>query len=321
MGETTGHATPQFDELRQRFREVTAAREMSISEAARRAGVAPSTLAAWAAGKYAGDNGRVAKDVEVWLRSLDDERIARLGAPSLPTFVDTPSAQAFTAVLSHAQYVPDLVVITGGAGVGKTTAARRYRAEKPNVWMMTGEPSMASSHAMLEYMCDVLGVDEPSPSRRSRAIVRKIISTQGLVIVDEAQHLTTPALEQLRAIHDKAAIGFALLGNAEVYSRLDGGGRKAQFAQLFSRVGMRLARARPLAKDVETLLDAAGVTGAAERKMLRGVAASPGALRSMSKVLRVANMLAADEGGTLDQRHLAEAWARLSDNAQIAEVA
>jgi DNA transposition AAA+ family ATPase len=319
MGETTRDGGVEFDDLRARFRAAIEVRGLSVAEAAKRAGIAYSTLAAFLTGKYTGDNARVAQQAELWLRTLEEETIARAALPVLPTFVPTPSAAAFLDVLGHAQYVPDLVVITGGAGVGKTSACLEYQRTHPNVWLLTGEPSCASSHAMLEYLCEIIGINENAPSRRSRAIVRRVTGSNGLIIVDEAQHLTSQALDQLRTLHDKGGIGLALVGNEEVYTRLDGGARKAQFAQLFSRVGMRIQRVRPLARDVDALLDAAAIAGAAERKLLRAVAAKPGALRGMAKTLRVAHMLAAQDGGTIAERHLTDAWARLSDNAQIAE--
>lgn len=69
------------------------------------------------------------------------------------------------------------------------------------------------------------------PQKRSRATSSRLKGTQGLLIVDEAQHLSAGAIDQLRAVHDRAEVGLALLGNEEVWSRIDGGGRKAQ-AQL-----------------------------------------------------------------------------------------
>ena len=57
-------------------------------------------------------------------------------------------------------------------------------------------------------------------------------------MIDEAQHLTVRALNHLRCVSDESGIGIALVGNEEIYSKLRGSG-KADFAQLFSRVGMR----------------------------------------------------------------------------------
>ena len=63
-----------------------------------------------------------------------------------------------------------MVCITGNPGVGKTEAARAYRRSNANVWLMTATQIIAGVYAMLENVCDLLGVVENSPSRRARAI-------------------------------------------------------------------------------------------------------------------------------------------------------
>jgi DNA transposition AAA+ family ATPase len=185
--------------------------------------------------------------------------------------------------------------------------------------MVTGIPSAASTHAMLEMIIGVMGIQEGAPNRRSGAIVRRPPPTRGLIVVDEAQHLTSAALDELRSLHDAAEIGLALVGNETVFARIDGGGRKAQFAQVFSRIGMRIARAKSTARDVDALLDAAGIAGAPERKLLRAIASKPGALRAVAKTLRVAHMLAAEEGAPIAESHLLAAWERLSDDGRPVE--
>ena len=139
--------------------------------------------------------------------------------------------------------------------------------------------------------------------------------------MDEAQHLSSAALDQLRHFHDLGRIGLAVAGNSEVIGRIDGDTRRGLFAQFSSRVGMRLRRQRPLGTDVNALLDAAGVTGSAERKLLQAVASKPGALRGMTKTLRVANILAAGGGSAVTEANIAAAAASMSDGSAAGEPA
>ena len=59
-----------------------------------------------------------------------------------------------------------------------------------------------------------------------------------MLVIDEAQHLTVRALNHLRCISDESGVGICMIGNDEVYTKMKGSGR-ADFAQLFSRIGMR----------------------------------------------------------------------------------
>jgi DNA transposition AAA+ family ATPase len=112
--------------------------------------------------------------------------------------------------------------------------------------------------------------------------------------------------------YDLADVGMALMGNEAVHARLEGGARAAQFAQLFSRVGMRLARPRALKGDIEQLMDAWDIAGKGERALLVCAAKRPGALRNVTKVLRMAHMLAGADGAeAVAEPHIKMAWDRL----------
>jgi DNA transposition AAA+ family ATPase len=145
-----------------------------------------------------------------------------------------------------------------------------------------------------------------------RAIVSRLRGAGALVIVDEAQHLTSEALDQLRSIHDEAECGLALLGNATVFGRLEGGSRSADFAQLFSRVGVRLT-AKPKTGDADALIDAWGIQDRAMRDFLRVIAKKPGALRGMTKTLKLAHILAGAERQAVTPEHLSMAWSQLGN--------
>lgn len=146
--------------LRERLRQEAQAQALSMAAIARLAGVGESTLSAWNAGNYSGNNARVAERVTIWLNDQDARaRTRTVMAPAIP-FTMTRASTAFLSALEHAQTVPDMVVVVGGAGVGKTMAATRYAASHANVFLLTAEPSLSSSYALLDYLADVLGVAE-----------------------------------------------------------------------------------------------------------------------------------------------------------------
>ena len=112
-------------------------------------------------------------------------------------------------------------------------------------------------------------------------------------MVDEAQHLTVEALDQVRSIFDAANVGIVLAGNRDLDTHMGLERRRDQLAQIASRVGIRFRRDRPLKADIGTLLDAWQVTGEAERAELTGVALQPGGMRGLTMTLRIAFGLAA----------------------------
>jgi DNA transposition AAA+ family ATPase len=173
---------------------------------------------------------------------------------------------------------------------------------------------------VLEYLAEAIGVPSRGMSTQqlSRSLTRRMTGSQGLILIDEAQHLTSQTLDQLRMFYDLADVGMALMGNEAVHARLEGGARAAQFAQLFSRVGMRLARPRALKGDIEQLMDAWDIAGKGERALLAQIAKRPGALRNLTKVLRMAHMLGSAEGAeAVAETHISMAWERLSAGAPL----
>jgi hypothetical protein len=321
MSDTETEAAPdltpdQAAELRAAARVVIEAEGLAIAGAAREAGIAYSTFAGFMAGTYAGRWDRVCGKVKLWLQAREERKKLRAKAPTAPVFVLTPGAEDFMACFAHAQHMPDFVVITGGAGVGKTTAACAYTRGNANVIKLTAEPCFVTPRALLEELSRALNLHEKgSVARVSRAIVQKLRGTPWLIIIDEAQHLPSPVLDQLRTIHDLAEVGIALVGNDAVFARLGGVTRQAQFAQLYSRVGMRTNRVKADPRDVDALITAWGVMGDPERKLLKVIAAKPGALRGMTKTLRLAHMLAATEGGPVVRGHIEMAFQQLGNTS------
>jgi DNA transposition AAA+ family ATPase len=291
---------------------------LSRSEAAREAGISAPTFLAFLSGSYTGRNDRVAADTRKWLQSRQEKRAARRAVPAAPAFVETPTAEAVMLQLRSAQHLQLMAVIAGPPGIGKTLAVRAYARTAPNVWIITGAPTLSGPRAVLDAICRVTGLlDNRELHRTHQAIVDKTRGSGGLLVIDEANHLQTVALEQIRAIHDAAQIGVALVGNATVLSRMEGGGRTAEFAQLFSRVGLRLTsptdHRNRLPRDIDAVLAAWGIEDVGLRRLLQAIGRKPGALRNVSMALRLAHMLAASEDAPLSKAHIAMAWQRLAE--------
>lgn len=243
-----------------------------------------------------------------------EERPAFVELPTAPAWFSTPTAKRIEAGLMYAQTAGDIAVIHGGAGLGKTSTARWYASTRPNVWIAVMTPATCSLAPCLERVLEACGVRGQGgrAARLEEALRMRVNGVRGLLIVDEAQHLSLRALETLRALHDATGAGLALMGNAVVYARLTGGRRAAEFAQLFSRVGKRVRLTQVEDGDVDALLEAWGAKLSRPenfRKEALAIARKPGGLRVLTKTLRLAALIAGGEA--VERRHVARAWNEL----------
>lgn len=291
------------------FEEVRAMIAGGITQAqvAREAGISSAVLSQALAGTYPGDVEKVAAKLAAWLDARRER--AQSGLPPAAGFVSTPTAGRIMAALAYAQMAGDVAVIYGAAGVGKTMAAQQYAASRPAVWMATMSPGHAGVTACLEEVALAVGIrDVPqAPAKILREVAARVRGTGGLIVVDEAQHLGVAALDALRAIHDATGIGLALLGNDMVYGRMTGGSRAAYLDRLFSRIGRRLRVAAATQEDVAAVAAQYGAN--ASWRAVRDVAlkAGFGALRALTKTLRLAAMMAQAAGEQLAEAHVAAA--------------
>lgn len=303
-------STHDAAELRTRLTEVMGRDGLSQTDVAREAGISAASLSSWLQDKYGADPGNMNAKVERWLDAYAHRKAESGHLPPAPSYVETPTGSRVLDALMYAQTAGDMIVVYGGAGLGKTSALKRYAQTSPSVWVATMTPATASVVTALEEVAEALGLRDlhGGAARLQRAIVRRLRDTEGLLIIDEAQHLSVAALDQLRSLHDAAGIGLALVGNEAVYARMTGGNRAAFLDRLYSRIGKRVRIVQSVQGDVTALAQAWGVSEPDTLRLLADIAAKPGALRAVTKCLRLGHMLAAGAGETLAVRHVRAAW-------------
>ena len=159
-------------------------------------------------------------------------------APKEPDFVETSVSRDVMNAIAYSHVQGKISVVYGDAGIGKTMAIREYCRRNNLAIHITISPSYASMSGVNELLADSLGVRARVSRKIYREIIEKLNGSGRVLIIDEAQHLTVRTLNHIRCMADESGIGIALIGNDEVYSKLKGSGR-ADFAQLFSRIGTR----------------------------------------------------------------------------------
>lgn len=288
----------QMTDLRERIR-IIIRDDSTYSQAriAREADVSPTTLSQFLGGTYAGNVQNVARAVVKWVNALD-ARYAAGALPEGPAWVSTPTSEKITATLRYAQMAADIVLIYGGAGIGKSKTIDRYRRTAPNVWHVELSAASGSIMGMLEMIAEAIGVRDyvRSANHIERAILARIKGTGGLLVLDEAQHLTVQALDEARVFNDKGGVGLVLCGNERVYSQMTGGNRAPFLDRLYSRVGKKIYLRRSLVADADKIIAAWGIDDSPCRDAVRAIAGKPGALRVLNKVLKLAATYAKAKG-------------------------
>lgn len=184
-------------ELRAKIKAAQAQEGLSNKQISVQAGIAYSTFSACMSGTYNGNYAAFDEAMGAWLESRRVRERIILTRAKNPEFQSTPTARKIMALLESAQYEPEMSLVAGGAGIGKTMAAHAYAAEHPNVWIITADKSMQSPAATLNELAETIGATERG-TRRVRAIIRRLKGTEGLIIIDEAQFLGNAAIEQDR---------------------------------------------------------------------------------------------------------------------------
>lgn len=177
-------------------------------------------------------------------------------------FIVTQEHRRFTEFADAVRKHRYIGLCHGPAGVGKTLSARRYTRWDRVVSLLTTwgprEPSDLKVYAQLarsravfytprvgstfrvlrEELSQLIGrvdacIDQHvrPPSKERPVIHDRDTDYVELMIVDEADRLSTNALEYMRDLFDRRGIGLILIGMPGIEKRM------ARYPQLFSRVG------------------------------------------------------------------------------------
>lgn len=239
-------------------------------------------------------------------------QLQRHGGNAKANWAPTPTAEAIHNLMRQCQFGPDIGLIIGAPGAGKTTALQRYVSEADHrVWLCSMSPSASALVLGMLRVCEVL---EEYPVKTGAADVRDAIMRRidrstsfreygCLLVFDEAQHMSDQLLEEIRCIHDATGAGIVLCGNASFPSRFKGKMGVAMFAQLTSRIGARIELKEPTAEDIAAICGAHGIEGQRAIGFLKRQTGQGGGLRIAVKIIRLAGGVAGD-GVAIRLQHL-----------------
>lgn len=226
---------------------------ISQSDIANAIGKSPTTISQYLQGKYGGDNKALEDDIREFLQREQERRVQpKLIVP----FVTTSVASRVKQACRIAHLDSDIAVVCGAAGLGKTAALKDYAKKNSGVILIEAHLGY-TARVLFQELHKLVGYDG-TPGNINKLfsdVVERLKGSDRLIIIDESEHLPYKALELIRRIHDKAEVGIVLCGMPRLVSNLRG--KKGEYAQLYSRVGVSAQLESLSLTDVQKLMEKA----------------------------------------------------------------
>lgn len=228
--------------------------KVSANAAARGIGFSSATISQFLNGEYTGNNVKVAKSVEAWLRR-QAERQAH--DDILTETIDTRAVRKIRQVARLCHIECEMGVATGDAGVGKSRGVRAYAADNPDVILIEVVPGFTTKTLMGKLHKEAGYNGQGKIYDMFTDVVDRLKDSGRMIVVDEAENLPYSGLELLRRLYDIAKIGILLVGMPELIANLRG--NKGQYRQLYSRIAVHahIPTMKESPEDVEALVTSA----------------------------------------------------------------
>ena len=169
-------------------------------------------------------------------------------------FVKTHNVKRFITMMNNlqnrAEGVPGMGLVYGEPGLGKTQAIKWWAFKNDAILIRCNQ--MMSARWLLKEILDYMSEIKPySISDSFDEVIRNLILTPRILIVDEVDYLTmdkNKSIEILRDIHDKANIPVVLVGMTNAHSRLK------KFSHLYDRLSEIVKFERFSKADIKTIV-------------------------------------------------------------------
>tara|TARA_B100000749_G_scaffold209899_1_gene164845 strand:- start:1074 stop:2036 length:963 start_codon:yes stop_codon:yes gene_type:complete len=271
---------------------------LSWSKLAEQCDIPSGTLQPFCKDNYAGDNDRIARDLFRFRQTIESKESHQQAIPVDPGYFETETSLRIRTLLQIA-HMGRITVVATGPGTGKDMTAIDYKDRAGAVWLVTMMKSCAKITPMVQQVQRTLAMDVRygNMASSSRAVMERIRGRNGLLIINEAQHLVIDSFEEIRAWHDETGVGVCFMGNTDMLTRIESGRQSDEFARLNSRIAHRHLQPIPLREDVDTFCDAWGLRDPAIRQYLRKIALTQGSggLRECRQLIEAGSMIARGE--------------------------
>jgi len=206
-------------------------RKKSRAWLSKKADIPSGTLSQILSGKYVSSPTRQLNQ----MLSVLDVEADRL-KDGTPGYVRGSVHSLMAVVFDRTRKHQNFGVITGFVGVGKSRFCAEYRKSNPMTLLVEVSPNMTPGVLMTELLEQLNNAVPAGLDRKFRELVRVLKGTNYLIVADEAEKMSSSALEHLRRLRDMAMVGVVLVGTEKLTSLIKP--QHGQFDQVRSRVGM-----------------------------------------------------------------------------------
>lgn len=242
-------------------------------------GVSVATVSLYLKGEYNGNVSDIDRKVE---ELIERDKAKVVEAKYNAAFVPTLAARRGMEVMAFAHVEGEINVIYGSAGLGKTQMLKEYARRNSSAVLIEVDPS-CTPKVLLRKLAEVVGANARGVNNELLdSIVSKLKGSERLLMIDEAELLSTRSLEFIRRIHDLTGVGVVLAGMPRLLINLKG--KNNELAQLYSRVGFACDLGNALSEeDLGLLAESALGTSEFNAPLIK---ASNGNARRLSKLMR-----------------------------------
>ena len=231
-------------------------------------------------------------------------------------FVKTNNVKRFIAMMNNlqnrAEGVPGMGLVYGEPGLGKTQAIKWWAFKNDAILIRCNQ--MMSARWLLKEILDYMSEIKPySISDSFNEVIRNLILTPRVLIVDEVDYLTmdkNKSIEILRDIHDKTNVSVVLVGMTNAHSRLK------KFSHLYDRLSEIVKFERFSKSDIKTIvkeLSEIELTDCA----IKYIYSNLNRFRQIVKVINKAETIAKANGlSSIDEILIKEAIQNETENSQ-----
>lgn len=206
----------------------------NISQAAlgRAIGVSSASISTFRKGEYKGNNKELGRKIKLYLDNYAKKKSKDIKEVAI---FESKDKQMADFVINEAVRDKEIAIIVGVAGSGKSTIAKDYARLHPNAILI--EATLHSTaRVILDELCERTHISGGRNLHEKVLLIAKELKRSDVaILIDEAEHLSVRALEDLRRIWDFSSCPLILFGTEILLKNLIG--KNGELRQLYSRIG------------------------------------------------------------------------------------